>query len=99
LKWEFTPRDVVRLLTPSILAARNRRRFARRSDLLRAALFGGVTIVFSVGIFAGFYRVLVYVGRFAEFTAPLTHQMLATVSVCLFAGQQYHHRLLHSVRL
>jgi ABC-2 type transport system permease protein len=84
LKWEFTPRDVVRLLTPSILAARNRRRFARRSDLLRAALFGGVTIVFSVGIFAGFYRVLVYVGRFAEFTAPLTHQMLATVSVFLF---------------
>lgn len=84
MKWEFTPRDVVRLLTPSILAARNRRRFARRSDLLRAALFGGVTIVFSVGIFAGFYRVLVYVGRFAEFTAPLTHQMLATVSVFLF---------------
>ena len=84
MKWEFTPRDVARLLAPSFLAARNGRRFAGKSDLLRAALFGGVTIVFSVGIFAGFYRVLVYVGRFSEFTAPLTHQMLATVSVFLF---------------
>jgi ABC-2 type transport system permease protein len=42
-----------------------------------------VTIVFSIGIFAGFYRTLVYIGRFAEFTAPLTHQILATVSVFL----------------
>jgi ABC-2 type transport system permease protein len=84
LSREFTPADVVHLLRPSLFAARNRRRFAGRSDLLRAALFGGVTLVFSVGIFAGFYRVLVYVGRFSEFTAPLTHQMLATVSVFLF---------------
>jgi ABC-2 type transport system permease protein len=81
--WEFTPRDVTHLLTPSLFAARNRRRFAGKSDFLRAALFGGVTIVFSVGIFAGFYRVLIYVGRFSEFTAPLTHQMLATVSIFL----------------
>ena len=84
MTWEFTPRDVARLLTPSFLAARNRRLLANRSDFLRAALFGGVTIVFSLGIFAAFYRMLIYIGRFSEFTAPLTHQILATVSVFLF---------------
>jgi len=84
LTWDFTPRDVARLLTPAFLAARNRRLFANRSDFLRAAIFGGVTIVFSFGIFAAFYRMLIYIGRFSEFTAPLTHQILATVSVFLF---------------
>jgi ABC-2 type transport system permease protein len=56
-----------------------------RSELLRTALFGGVTVIFSLGIFAGFLRMLLYIGRFSEFTAPLTHQVLATVSMFLFA--------------
>ena len=81
---EFTPRQILHLLTPYVLAVRNRRRLAARSDALRFALFGGITVLFSLGIFAGFYRMLLYIGRFFEFTAPLTHQVLATVLVFLF---------------
>ncbi|HLE22307.1 MAG TPA: hypothetical protein VJB88_14440 [Vicinamibacteria bacterium] len=81
---EFTPRQIVHILTPSLFALRNRRRAADRVDFLRAALFGGITLLFSLGIFAGFYRVLVYIGQFSEFTAPLTQQILATVSMFLF---------------
>ena len=81
---EFTPRQILHLLTPPVLVFQNRRRLAGRSELLRFALFGGITVLFSLGIFAGFYRMLLYIGRFSEFTAPLTHQVLATVSVFLF---------------
>jgi ABC-2 type transport system permease protein len=79
----FTPRNIAHLLTPTLLVFSNRRRDAGRSDLLRTALFAGITILFALGIFAGFYQVLIYIGRFSEFTAPLTHQVLSTVSVFL----------------
>ncbi len=82
---EFTPRQILHLLTPSVLAFQNRRRLAGKGEFLRFTLFGGITVLFSLGIFAGFYRMLWYIGRFSEFTAPLTHQVLATVSVFLFA--------------
>ena len=81
---EFTPRQILHLLTPPVLAFQNRQRLAGRSELLRFALFGGITVLFSLGIFAGFYRMLLYIAQFSEFTAPLTHQVLATVSVFLF---------------
>lgn len=77
---EFTPADIVLLLKPAWQSTRNRRRSAGRGDWLRFTFFGGVTLFFAVGIFAAFYRVLLYVARFPEFTAPLTHQILATVS-------------------
>jgi ABC-2 type transport system permease protein len=59
---------------------RNRRRHAGRSDVLRASLFAAVALVFALFVFGGFYRMLLYVGQFAEFTAPLTHRVLDTVS-------------------
>jgi ABC-2 type transport system permease protein len=83
LTLEFTPRHVAALLLPSWQAVRNGRRKLRRGDLMRAALFGAVGLVFALFVFAGFYRMLLYVGQFAEFTAPLTHRILDTVSVFL----------------
>ena len=80
MKPEFTPGDVAALLVPSWQAMRNARRHPERGDVLRTVLFGSVALLFGLLVFGGFYRVLVYIGRFAEFTAPLTHQILATVS-------------------
>ncbi|MFQ5791231.1 MAG: hypothetical protein ACE5JI_12240 [Acidobacteriota bacterium] len=78
---EFTPRHIVQLLVPALLSVRNRHRQAGKGDWLRFLLFGSVTLVFALGIFGGFYWVLLYLGRFPEFTAPLTQQMLGTVSM------------------
>jgi ABC-2 type transport system permease protein len=39
-----------------------------------------VGLLFALFVFAGFYRVLLYIGQFDEFTAPLTHRVLDTVS-------------------
>ena len=77
---EFTPHQILSLLRPSWLAMRNRRRQAGKGDWLRVLLFAALTVLFGLFIFASFYRMLLYVGRFAEFTAPLTHQILGTVS-------------------
>jgi ABC-2 type transport system permease protein len=41
-------------------------------------------LFFSLFVFGAFYRVLSYIGGFAEFTAPLTQQVLATVSTFIF---------------
>jgi ABC-2 type transport system permease protein len=83
LSFEFTPRQVAALLAPSFRAISNRRRKAGRADVLRALLFLAVGLVFALFVFAGFYRMLLYIGQFAEFTAPLTHRILDTVSVFL----------------
>jgi ABC-2 type transport system permease protein len=80
LTFEYTPRQLAQLLVPSFQGMRNRRKHAGRSDILRAALFVAVGLVFALFVFAGFYRMLLYVGQFAEFTAPLTHRVLDTVS-------------------
>lgn len=77
---EFTPKDVLHLLTPQWRAAWNRRRFATRGDVVRTLLFASVGLVFALFVFGGFYRMLLYVGQFGEFTAPLTNQVLDTVS-------------------
>ena len=79
---EFTPRDVTALLTPSFRAVRNRRLRSHKSDWLRFGLFAGVTLFFALFVFGGSYRMLLYIGQFAEFTAPLTNQILGTV--CTF---------------
>lgn len=81
---EFTAGQVFFLLRPSLLAVKNARRKAGRADWAKALLFALVALVFGLGVFYGFYRMLTYLARFAEFTAPLTHQILATVSVFLF---------------
>jgi ABC-2 type transport system permease protein len=80
LTFEYTPRQLAQLLVPSFQGARNRRKNAGRSDVLRASLFVAVGLLFALFVFAGFYRMLLYVGQFAEFTAPLTHRVLDTVS-------------------
>ncbi len=80
MRFEFTPGQVAALLVPSWQSFRNRRQKAGKSDVLRAFLFAFVGLVFSLFVFGGFYRMLLYIGQFAEFTAPLTHQVLGTTS-------------------
>ncbi len=77
---EFTAGQILALLAPSWRGMRNRRRHAGRGDVLRMLLFSGVSVVFALFIFASFYRMLLYIGQFAEFTAPLTYRVLDTVS-------------------
>ena len=77
---EFTPASVAALLDPFFRGMRNRRRHARRGEIVRALLFATVAVLFGLFVFAGFYRVLLYIGQFDEFTAPLTHRVLDTVS-------------------
>jgi ABC-2 type transport system permease protein len=80
LTFEYTPRQLAQLLVPSFQGVLNRRKNAARSDVLRASIFVAVGLVFALFVFGGFYRMLLYVGQFAEFTAPLTHRVLDTVS-------------------
>jgi ABC-2 type transport system permease protein len=80
LRAEFTAGQILALLAPSLQALRNRRRQAVRGDFLRILLFSAVSLLFALFVFAGFYRILLYIGAFAEFTAPLTLRMLETVS-------------------
>lgn len=77
---EFTPASIATLLAPFFRGIDNRRRSANRGDLLRAFLFASVGLLFALFVFAGFYRVLLYIGQFDEFGAPLTHRVLDTVS-------------------
>jgi ABC-2 type transport system permease protein len=77
---EFTASQILALLSPSWRGLRNRRRLAGRSDVLRMVLFSGLSLLFALFIFAAFYRMLLYIGQFAEFTAPLTQRVLDTVS-------------------
>ncbi len=51
-----------------------------KGEFFRIAMFGSITFVFGLFVFGGFYRMLLYIGRFSEFTAPLTNQILDTVS-------------------
>jgi ABC-2 type transport system permease protein len=81
---EFTPGSVAALLDPYVRSVLNRRRHAGRGDRLRAFLFAFVGLLFALFVFAGFYRVLLYIGQFDEFTAPLTHRVLDTVSSFVF---------------
>jgi len=80
---EFRLRQVLHLLAPSLLGVKNRRRALERGDVLKLALFTLVTVLFCTGIFAGFNRMLAYIGRFGEFTTPLTLQVLGTISMFL----------------
>ena len=80
---EFTPRQIWWLLSPSLLGIRNRRRKAEKGDWLRMFLFVSMAILFSLGIFGAFFKMLSYIAGFSEFAAPLTHQILATVSMFL----------------
>ncbi len=80
---EFTPHQIWWLLSPSLQGMRNRREKAGRDDWLRFLLFGGLAVVFSVGIFGAFFQMLSYIAGFSEFAAPLTHQILATVAMFL----------------
>jgi ABC-2 type transport system permease protein len=77
---EFTPASIAFLLAPYFRGVRNRRRHAGRADVFRALLFASVALVFAALVFGGFYRVLLYIGQFEEFGAPLTHRVLDTVS-------------------
>ncbi|HLE69374.1 MAG TPA: hypothetical protein VJH87_06810 [Vicinamibacteria bacterium] len=77
---EFTPASIAALLAPYFRGIRNQQRNAGRGELLRALLFASVGLLFALFVFAGFYRVLLYIGQFDEFTAPLTHRVLDTVS-------------------
>jgi ABC-2 type transport system permease protein len=83
LSFEFTPRQIVALLVPSWQSVRNQRRQAGKGELFRMAMFGSLTVFFGLFVFGGFYRMLLYIGRFSEFTAPLTNQILDTVSTFL----------------
>ncbi|MGH9389363.1 MAG: putative ABC transporter permease subunit, partial [Vicinamibacteria bacterium] len=77
---EFTPASIAALLAPHLRGVRNRQRHAGKGDLLRGLLFASVSLLFAFFVFAGFYRVLLYIGQFDEFTAPLTHRVLDAVS-------------------
>ena len=83
MSFEFTPRQIVALLVPSWQSVRNQRRNAGKGEFFRVAMFGSLTFFFGLFVFAGFYRMLLYIGRFSEFTAPLTNQILDTVSTFL----------------
>jgi ABC-2 type transport system permease protein len=80
LTLEFTPASIAALLAPYFRGIRNQQRNAGRGELLRTLLFVSVGLLFALFVFAGFYRVLLYIGQFDEFTAPLTHRVLDTVS-------------------
>jgi ABC-2 type transport system permease protein len=80
LTLEFTPASIAALLAPYFRGIRNQHRNAGRGELLRTLLFASVGLLFALFVFAGFYRVLLYIGQFDEFTAPLTHRVLDTVS-------------------
>ena len=67
MTYEFTPRHIRWLLTPSWLGIRNRYRNASKSDWIRIALFAGITLLFALGVFAAFYKMLTYLGGFYEF--------------------------------
>jgi len=80
LTLEFTPASIAALLAPYFRGIRNQQRNAGRGELLRALLFASVGLLFALFVFAAFYRLLLYIGQFDEFTAPLTHRVLDTVS-------------------
>lgn len=80
MTFELTPKQIVALLVPAWQGLRNQRRKAGKGEALRLLLFGSVTIAFGLLVFGGFYRMLLYIGRFSEFATPLTHQILDTVS-------------------
>ncbi len=80
MSFEFTPKQILALLVPSWQGIRNQRRNAGKGEFFRIAMFGSITFVFGLFVFGGFYRMLLYIGRFSEFTAPLTNQILDTVS-------------------
>ena len=83
MSFEFTPSQILALLVPSWQGIRNQRRNAGRGEFFRIAMFGSIAFLFGLFVFAGFYRMLLYIGRFSEFTAPLTNQILDTVSTFL----------------
>lgn len=85
MTFELTPKQIVALLVPAWQGLRNQRRMTMRGERVRMVLFGSITLAFGLLVFGGFYRMLLYIGRFSEFTAPLTHQILDTVSTFVFA--------------
>jgi ABC-2 type transport system permease protein len=84
LKAEFTARDLFQLLRPPVHALLNSRRRAGGGEHAKTMLSALLGLAFCFGIFAGFTRVLNYIARYPEFAAPLTAQILATVSVLVF---------------
>ncbi len=80
MTFEFTARQILALLVPAGQGLRNQRHKAGKGELFRILLFASITLAFGLLVFGGFYRLLLYIGRFSEFTAPLTHQILDTVS-------------------
>ncbi len=83
MSFEFTPSQILALLAPSRQGIRNQRRNEGKGDFFRIAMFGSIAFLLSLLVFGGLYWMLVFIGRFSEFTAPLTNQILDTVSTFL----------------
>jgi ABC-2 type transport system permease protein len=77
--------EVVRLLSPRLLAARNRYRRLDRNGRLRLAAFGGLGLAFGVGIYLLFHRVLTYFRSVEGFGDVLTYKLLGMIFVTFFS--------------
>ena len=79
-------RDVITLLKPRFWSFKNGRSSRSAKNLkIKALLFGVVGLVFWIGIFAVFYRVLIYFQGIEGFGDILARKLMSMVLVTLFA--------------
>jgi len=79
-------KDVITLLKPRFWSFKNGRSSRSAKNLkIKAILFGAVGLVFWIGIFAVFYRVLIYFQGIEGFGDILARKLMSMVIVTLFA--------------
>jgi ABC-2 type transport system permease protein len=78
-------REVMRLLSPRLLAARNQYRRLDRNGRLRLAALVGLGLAFGVGIYLLFHRVLLYFHSVEGFGDVLTYKLLGMIFVTFFS--------------
>jgi ABC-2 type transport system permease protein len=78
-------RQLARLLSPRLLATRNRLRRLDRRGHLRLAGFGLLAFLFGTAIFVFFYRALTYFLAVPEFGPVLTYKLLGMVFITFFS--------------
>lgn len=78
-------RDLARLLSPRVLAARNRWRRLSRQGRWRVGGFALLALGFGSAVFAFFYRALSYFLSVPDFGPVLTYKLLGMVFVTFFS--------------
>ncbi len=78
-------RDLARLLSPRVLAARNRWRRLSRQGRWRVGGFAVLAVGFGSAVFAFFYRALSYFLSVPDFGPVLTYKLLGMVFVTFFS--------------